>query len=56
MRDQRVVEHMIEQVDLTAQSSVLEIGCGDGFLTQEIVKHPFARFGFLKLIQNGRAL
>jgi 16S rRNA (adenine1518-N6/adenine1519-N6)-dimethyltransferase len=49
LRDQRVVEHMLEQVDLTAQSSVLEIGCGDGFLTQEIVKHPFARFWIFEI-------
>lgn len=49
LRDQRVVEHMLEQVDLTPQSNVLEIGCGDGFLTQEIVKHPFARFWIFEI-------
>ena len=43
LRDQSVVEHMIDQVKLTNESSVFEIGCGDGFLTQEIVKHPLAR-------------
>ena len=43
LRDQSVVEHMIDQVKLTNDSSVFEIGCGDGFLTQEIVKHPLAR-------------
>lgn len=43
LRDQSVVEHMIDQVKLTNDSSVFEIGCGDGFLTQEIVKHTLAR-------------
>ena len=42
LRDQSVVEHMLAQVTLTKASSVFEIGCGDGFLTQEIVKYPFA--------------
>lgn len=49
LRDQRVVEHMLDQVTLTDQSSVLEIGCGDGFLTREIVKHPFARFWIFEI-------
>ncbi len=49
LRDQHVVEHMLEHVDLTSQSSVLEIGCGDGFLTQEIVKHPLARFWIFEI-------
>lgn len=43
LRDQSVVEHILDQVKLTDQSSVFEIGCGDGFLTQEILKHPLAR-------------
>jgi 16S rRNA (adenine1518-N6/adenine1519-N6)-dimethyltransferase len=49
LRDQQVVEHMLDHVDLTPQSSVLEIGCGDGFLTQEIVKHPMARFWIFEI-------
>ena len=44
LRDQKVVEHMLEHVTLDAKSNIFEIGCGDGFLTQEIVKHPFERF------------
>lgn len=43
LRNQSVVEHILDQVKLTDQSSVFEIGCGDGFLTQEILKHPLAR-------------
>lgn len=49
LRDQNVVEHMLEQVNLTNASSVLEIGCGDGFLTREIVKHPFSRFWIFEI-------
>lgn len=44
LRDQKVVEHMLEQVHLTDRDNVLEIGCGDGFLTREIIKHTFAHF------------
>lgn len=43
LRQQSVVEHILDQVKLTDQSSVFEIGCGDGFLTQEILKHKLAR-------------
>jgi 16S rRNA (adenine1518-N6/adenine1519-N6)-dimethyltransferase len=49
LRDQKVVEHMLDHVKLDPQSSVLEIGCGDGFLTQEIVKHPFNRFWIFEI-------
>ncbi len=37
LRKQSVVDHMIEKVTVTPQSSVLEIGSGDGFLTQAIL-------------------
>lgn len=49
LRDQAVVEHMLAQVTLTKASSVFEIGCGDGFLTQEIVKYPFERFWIFEI-------
>lgn len=49
LRDQSVVEHMLEQVQLTPESSVFEIGCGDGFLTREIVKHKFARYWIFEI-------
>ena len=49
LRDQKVVEHMLENVTLTKESSVFEIGCGDGFLTKEIVKHPFARLWIFEI-------
>lgn len=37
LRKQSVVDHMIEKVDITPKTSVLEIGCGDGFLTRSIL-------------------
>ncbi len=37
LRKQSVVEHMLDNVSLNEQSSVFEIGCGDGFLTKEII-------------------
>ena len=43
LRDQRVVDHMIERVALTKQTSVFEIGCGDGFLTKSILQQSIAR-------------
>lgn len=49
LRDHSVVAHMLEQVSLTESSSIFEIGCGDGFLTQEIVKHPFARLWIFEI-------
>jgi 16S rRNA (adenine1518-N6/adenine1519-N6)-dimethyltransferase len=43
LRKQSVVDHMIDAVDLTANSSVMEIGCGDGFLTRTILQETIAR-------------
>jgi 16S rRNA (adenine1518-N6/adenine1519-N6)-dimethyltransferase len=41
LRDQNIVDHMIENVHLQRDSSILEIGCGDGFLTRSILKQNF---------------
>lgn len=38
LRKQSVVDNMIEKVSITPQVSVLEIGCGDGFLTRAILE------------------
>ncbi len=38
LRKQSVVDHMIERVAVTSESSVMEIGCGDGFLTRSILE------------------
>jgi 16S rRNA (adenine1518-N6/adenine1519-N6)-dimethyltransferase len=38
LRKQSVVDHMIHKKKITPQTSVLEIGCGDGFLTKAILR------------------
>lgn len=43
LRDESIVDHMIDAVTLTKDTSVLEIGCGDGFLTQRILQYTLAR-------------
>lgn len=43
LRDQRVVDAMIKRVQILPHTSVLEIGCGDGFLTRSILDQPVAR-------------
>jgi 16S rRNA (adenine1518-N6/adenine1519-N6)-dimethyltransferase len=43
LRDQKVVDRMIERVALTKQTRVFEIGCGDGFLTKSILQQPLER-------------
>ncbi len=43
LRDPLVVQHMLEAVQLNADSSVFEIGCGDGFLTRAILQADIAR-------------
>jgi 16S rRNA (adenine1518-N6/adenine1519-N6)-dimethyltransferase len=44
LRDSTIIDHMIEAVVLDATSSVFEIGCGDGVLTQAIMRRtPIAR-------------
>jgi len=37
LRDHSVIETMISAVEITDETSVFEIGCGDGFLTKEIL-------------------
>lgn len=43
LRDQTVVDTMLNAVTLDTSSSILEIGCGDGFLTRSILQHLSAR-------------
>ncbi len=38
LRKQSVVDNMIERVIVTPETSVMEIGCGDGFLTRSILQ------------------
>ena len=44
LREQRYIDVMISRVELTSDSSIFEIGCGDGFLTRAIQKEPHKRF------------
>lgn len=37
LREQSVVDHMIDKVNVSSQTNVMEIGCGDGFLTKSIL-------------------
>lgn len=43
LRDQSVIDHMLAQVALSPETSVFEIGCGDGFLTRSILQTSVAR-------------
>jgi len=43
LRDQSVVDNAIEHVTLTPETSVFEIGGGDGFLTRTILQQKIAR-------------
>lgn len=43
LRDASVTHKMIMQVALDPSTSVMEIGCGDGFLTRAIIARPCAR-------------
>ncbi|MFA5075311.1 MAG: 16S rRNA (adenine(1518)-N(6)/adenine(1519)-N(6))-dimethyltransferase RsmA [Candidatus Babeliales bacterium] len=38
LRKQSVVDHMIDKVQISEKTYVMEIGCGDGFLTQSILQ------------------
>ena len=37
LRKQSVVDNMIEKVKITPKTTIMEIGCGDGFLTRSIL-------------------
>lgn len=43
LRKQSVIDTMINSVSITPQTSVFEIGCGDGFLTKSILQTKAAR-------------
>ena len=43
LRDTSVVDRMLEAVTITPQTNIFEIGCGDGFLTELLLKTPCAR-------------
>jgi 16S rRNA (adenine1518-N6/adenine1519-N6)-dimethyltransferase len=43
LRKQSVVDHMIGRVGITPDTTVMEIGCGDGFLTRSILDHSLCK-------------
>lgn len=43
LRDTSLLHVMFDAVTLDERSSIIEIGCGDGVLTKEILRHPCAR-------------
>jgi len=43
LRDSHIVRSMIFAVEITANTSIFEIGCGDGFLTRAILDTSVAR-------------
>jgi 16S rRNA (adenine1518-N6/adenine1519-N6)-dimethyltransferase len=43
LRDQSVIDAMLEAVTLQSQSSIIEIGCGDGVLTKQLQTLPHER-------------
>lgn len=49
LRQQSVVNHMIDKVTLNESSSVFEIGCGDGFLTRAILSTKIARLWIFEI-------
>lgn len=49
LREQRVVDTMLEAVSLDQESSVFEIGPGDGFLTVSILRQKFKRFWIFEI-------
>ncbi len=43
LRKQSTVDNMIAQVKISPETTVLEIGCGDGFLTRSILSQTIAK-------------
>jgi 16S rRNA (adenine1518-N6/adenine1519-N6)-dimethyltransferase len=49
LRDQSVVDTMLDNVELRNSTSVFEIGCGDGFLTRSILQNPIERLWIFEI-------
>jgi 16S rRNA (adenine1518-N6/adenine1519-N6)-dimethyltransferase len=52
LRDEFVVERIVTSVELTPESNIFEIGCGDGFLTREILEKPLSRLWVFEIDQE----
>lgn len=55
LRDDTITQHMIQAVSLKPDSSVFEIGCGDGFLTRAILERKIARLWVFEIDQEWAA-
>ncbi len=49
LRTQSVVDHMINKVTINPSSSIMEIGCGDGFLSRSILQTNAARLWIFEI-------
>ena len=49
LRDVRIVHNMIFAVEINENTSIFEIGCGDGFLTKNILATPAARLKIFEI-------
>jgi 16S rRNA (adenine1518-N6/adenine1519-N6)-dimethyltransferase len=49
LRDTRIVHNMIFAVEINANTSIFEIGCGDGFLTKNILATPAAHLKIFEI-------
>lgn len=49
LRDVRIVHNMIFAVEINANTSIFEIGCGDGFLTKHILSTPAAHLKIFEI-------
>lgn len=52
LNDETVVNNMLAAVSLNEQTSVFEIGCGEGFLTKRILEKPLARLWVFEIDQE----
>lgn len=52
LRDHSVVERMLTYVTVTPQSSVFEVGCGEGILTKEILRYQPARLWVFEIDED----
>ena len=52
LRDSQYLACIFDAVHLTPQSSVFEIGCGEGFLTRAILAHDIARLWVYEIDEN----
>lgn len=51
LRSEAVRQHMVDRVTMDG-SSIFEIGCGDGFLTEYFLKFPLARLWVFEIDQD----